>query len=137
MLNVFIYGTLRANEINDIHCTAERSGVAEPRWLGNASVRGRLYDFGPYPGLVPDAGPDVVYGDVYAIDDVLLSVLDEIEEVYPGRPGLFLRDTLAIDLDGVPLDCVFYPIEASLAAGRARIECGDWVAHRRNREKAA
>lgn len=137
MLNVFVYGTLRADEINDIRRAAERHGVAAPRWLGKACVRGRLYDFGSYPGFVPDADADVVHGDVYAIDDALLPVLDEIEEVYPGRPGLFLRDTTTVELNGDALECIFYPVDASAVSDRARIDCGDWVEHRRSREKAA
>jgi gamma-glutamylcyclotransferase (GGCT)/AIG2-like uncharacterized protein YtfP len=137
MLNVFVYGTLRADEINDIRRAAERSGVAAPRWLGKAVVRGRLYDFGAYPGLVPDAGAERVHGDVYAIDDALLPVLDHIEEVYPGRPGLFARDVLSVELGGKVRGCVFYPVDARSVAGRVQIACGDWVMHRREREQAA
>ncbi len=54
MQHVFIYGTLRAGEINDINRAAERHGIPLPQRLGVAYVTGRLFDFGRYPGLVLD-----------------------------------------------------------------------------------
>lgn len=90
MRHVFVYGTLRAGEINDIDRAAARHGIGAPQLLGLGTLRGRLYDFGDYPGMVPGAGEGCVHGDVYAIDERLVPVLDEIEEVYPGVEGLFL-----------------------------------------------
>jgi gamma-glutamylcyclotransferase (GGCT)/AIG2-like uncharacterized protein YtfP len=43
---VFVYGTLRAGEVNDIRAAATRHGIAPPTLIGTASVRGRLFDFG-------------------------------------------------------------------------------------------
>lgn len=75
---LFVYGTLRP-------C----AGTAMARWLaeaglhvGSGSVRGRLYDLGPYPAFV-DAGARVewVRGDVYRLPrlEPLLRVLDRYE----------------------------------------------------------
>ena len=90
MQHVFVYGTLRAGESNDIHRAAERNaGVADPVLVGSGRIRGRLYDFGAYPGVVLDADASSVHGDVYRIEDTLVPVLDEIEEVVPGISGLF------------------------------------------------
>ncbi|QSN60266.1 gamma-glutamylcyclotransferase [Caballeronia sp. M1242] len=135
MQYVFVYGTLRAGEINDINRAAERSGIAAPQWIGTAHVRGRLYDFGAYPGLVLDEeGGTPVKGDVYRIEDALVAVLDEIEEVYPGVEGLFRAHRLHVDveLDGeaTHVDCLIYPVAASAVQELPRIEGGDWVAHR-------
>ncbi|WP_250472505.1 gamma-glutamylcyclotransferase family protein [Caballeronia sp. GAFFF1] len=135
MQYVFVYGTLRAGEINDINRAAERSGIAAPQWIGTAHARGRLYDFGAYPGLVLDEeGGTPVKGDVYRIEDALVAVLDEIEEVYPGVEGLFRAHRLHVDveLDGeaTHVDCLIYPVTASAVQGLPRIEGGDWVAHR-------
>lgn len=67
MQTVFVYGTLRAGEVNDLREAAARNEIAEPNLLGTATVRGHLFDFGLYPGLVVDeAGVDVT-GDVYEI----------------------------------------------------------------------
>ncbi|WP_233863156.1 gamma-glutamylcyclotransferase family protein [Paraburkholderia adhaesiva] len=130
MRYVFVYGTLRAGEINDINVAAARNAITRPRLLGRAAVAGRLFDFGPYPGMVADANAAPVLGDVYEIDDALVPVLDEIEEVYPGVPGLFLSQEVEVEVEGRPMACLFYPVVRERADGRPEIHCGDWVAHR-------
>jgi gamma-glutamylcyclotransferase (GGCT)/AIG2-like uncharacterized protein YtfP len=134
MQHVFIYGTLRAGEINDINRAAERHGMAKPQQIGIAHVHGRLFDFGRYPGLVLDPEGEPVRGDVYRIDDALVPVLDEIEEVYPGVEGLFRSHRLhvMVDIEGTEqhVDCLLYPVAAHSVDGLPRIEGGDWVEHR-------
>ncbi|MCG1055355.1 gamma-glutamylcyclotransferase [Mycetohabitans sp. B5] len=137
MLNVFVYGTLRENEANDIGRAAQRSGTVQPRWLGRGSVKGTLYDLGAYPGLVPDTAAGEVYGDVFEIDEALLPVLDKIEEVFPHHPREFQRNLIQVQLNGRLLPCQFYPVDAASTVGRTPIECGDWVAHRRMRDHGA
>ncbi|WP_231409119.1 gamma-glutamylcyclotransferase [Ralstonia solanacearum] len=133
---VFVYGTLRAGEANDLCLAAARRGIAEPKLVGHAMLHGRLYDFGAYPGLVPDPTGTAVRGDVYRIDPGLVPVLDEIEEVYPGGDALFLRETHTVMLGSEPLDCIVYPVDAVQAAGRHVITGGDWVAYRQAREQS-
>ncbi|MBB2999566.1 gamma-glutamylcyclotransferase (GGCT)/AIG2-like uncharacterized protein YtfP [Paraburkholderia tropica] len=74
MKYVFVYGTLRAGEINDINLAADRHAIARPRHLGLTSLSGRLFDFGTYPGMVAGTHDDAaiqadqparVVGDVY------------------------------------------------------------------------
>jgi gamma-glutamylcyclotransferase (GGCT)/AIG2-like uncharacterized protein YtfP len=130
MQYVFVYGTLRAGEINDIGRAAARHGIAAPRFVGTAVLRGRLYDFGRYPGLVPDDAAALVRGDVYQIDAALVPVLDEIEEVYPGVDGLFRARQVTVEVEGRELHCLFYPVAPDAVADRPRIESGDWVGYR-------
>ncbi|WP_232316653.1 gamma-glutamylcyclotransferase family protein [Candidatus Burkholderia verschuerenii] len=134
---VFVYGTLRAGEINDINRAAERHGIAKPACIGAAYVRGRLFDFGSYPGLVLDDQAAPVRGDVYEIEDALVPVLDEIEEVYPGVEGLFrahrLHVQVALEDAHTDIDCLIYPVAESAVNGLTRIEGGDWVEHRISR----
>lgn len=130
MQNVFVYGTLRAGEVNDISEAAARHDIAEPEWLGTATIRGRLFDFGAYPGLVVDGDGVDVKGDIYAIDDALVAVLDEIEAVYPGVEGLFLAREVTLDVDGEPLACRYYPVTANAVKGLQEIVSGDWVVYR-------
>jgi gamma-glutamylcyclotransferase (GGCT)/AIG2-like uncharacterized protein YtfP len=131
---VFIYGTLRAGEINDMALAAQRHGLPVPQWVGAATVPGTLYDFGDYPGWVPQpqAGAPVA-GDIYRIAPALVAVLDEIEEVYPGEAGLFARITLPVAFAGVTYKCIAYPVQAASAKGFPIIEGGDWVAYRQAR----
>jgi gamma-glutamylcyclotransferase (GGCT)/AIG2-like uncharacterized protein YtfP len=134
MRNVFVYGTLRANEINDIGRAAARHRIEAPRLIGSTTVRGRLYDFGAYPGLVPDASQGPVLGDVYEVHEALVPVLDEIEEVYPGVDGLFKSRELTVVVDGRRMTCLFYPVEVESVAGLPQIEDGDWVEYRLARD---
>ena len=133
MPRVFVYGTLRAGEVNDLNAAARRHDIAAPTLLGTGTVAGRLYDFGTYPGLVLDAGSGQVVGDIYEIPDALLPVLDEIEEVYPGQASLFAREERAVLHNGQPVACLLYPVAESEVATLPRIDCGDWVAYRRAR----
>ncbi|CAG2139813.1 gamma-glutamylcyclotransferase family protein [Ralstonia mannitolilytica] len=134
LIHVFVYGTLRAGEANDLRVAAAARGIPEPELLGSASLHGRLYDFGAYPGLVLDPTGTAVRGDIYRIDAALVPVLDEIEEVYPGGDALFVRENHAVVLGGSTVDCIVYPVSAQHVAGRPVITGGDWVAHRLARE---
>jgi gamma-glutamylcyclotransferase (GGCT)/AIG2-like uncharacterized protein YtfP len=133
MRHVFVYGTLRAGEANDIGIAAARHGIAAPTLIGSASLRGRLFDFGDYPGMIVDPAAGAVVGDVYAIDDALVAVLDEIEEVYPGVEGLFLAREVTVEVNGTQLQCLFYPVASDAVEGLPEIRSGDWIAYRRNR----
>lgn len=134
MRYVFIYGTLRAGEINDIGQAAARHGIAAPRLIGRAAVAGRLYDFGDYPGLVQDETAGLVRGDVYEIEDDLVPVLDDIEGVRPGIDSLFKSRAVSVPVAGRSLACFFYPVDAVSVEGRTRIEAGDWVSYRLARD---
>ena len=129
-IHVFVYGTLRAGEANDLRVAAAKRGIPEPELLGTATLHGRLYDFGTYPGLVLDPTGTAVRGDVYRIDAALVPVLDEIEEVYPGGDALFLREKHAVMLGSEPVECIVYPVSPAHIAGRHVITGGDWVAYR-------
>jgi len=133
MRHVFVYGTLRAGEANDIGMAAARRGIAAPTRIGPASVHGRLFDFGDYPGLVVDPAAGPVVGDVYEIDDALVAVLDEIEEVYPGVDGLFIARDISVEVGGVRVRCRFYPVARESVHGLREIAGGDWVAYRQSR----
>ncbi|WP_347554474.1 gamma-glutamylcyclotransferase family protein [Robbsia sp. KACC 23696] len=106
--DVFVYGTLRHGEINDIALAAMRFGrpdLPAPRHVAVGRVRGHLVDFGDWPGLVPPHGADAagktarcatVRGDVFRIDRALLSILDEIEGIRPDGRGAFYRSEIDV-----------------------------------------
>ncbi|MGN5480758.1 gamma-glutamylcyclotransferase family protein [Cupriavidus basilensis] len=137
MPKVFVYGTLRAGEVNDLNAAARRHGIAAPTLLGTATIAGRLYDFGTYPGLVLDPEAGLAVGDIYEVPDALLPVLDEIEEVYPGQASLFVREEQTVLQGGRPVACLLYPVADGAVAGLPRIDSGDWVAYRKSRDPAA
>ncbi|WP_179405273.1 gamma-glutamylcyclotransferase family protein [Burkholderia guangdongensis] len=135
MRHVFVYGTLRAGEINDIGRAAARHGIAAPVLLGSVALAGELYDFGICPGMIAGAGGGRVWGDLYAIDDRLVPVLDEIERVYPGVDTLYQPVEMEVELNGLRYACFYYPIAPHAVAGLPRIESGDWVRYRRDRDR--
>jgi gamma-glutamylcyclotransferase (GGCT)/AIG2-like uncharacterized protein YtfP len=133
---VFVYGTLRAGEVNDLNAAAQRHGIVAPTLRGPGTVRGRLYDFGTYPGYVPDAAAGEVVGDIYDVDAALLPVLDEIEEIYPGQASLFVRTAQAVQAGDGAVDCLIYPVAPAAVTGLSEIAAGDWVGYRRERDMA-
>jgi gamma-glutamylcyclotransferase (GGCT)/AIG2-like uncharacterized protein YtfP len=127
---IFVYGTLRAGEANDIRLAAERNEIAAPRLVGMSALPGRLYDFGTYPGLVIDETGIPVIGEVYEIHDALVPIVDEIERIYPGDNKLFPANEVALEIGGESLMCRFYPVEPFSVQGKAEIPGGDWIAYR-------
>lgn len=75
--HVFVYGTLRRGDDNDITRL-----LPAPRLVGHAHVAGTLHHLGAYPGIVL-GGPGRVLGEVYAITPALEATLDEIECLPP------------------------------------------------------
>jgi gamma-glutamylcyclotransferase (GGCT)/AIG2-like uncharacterized protein YtfP len=118
--HVFVYGTLRRGEANDIN----RLRPA-PVFLGPARVAGTLYDLGPYPGVIL-GGADRVQGEVYAITPELERQLDLIEEVAPVPSGEYARRDITVELRGRTLVCLVYEIAPARVQGRPRIASGDW-----------
>ena len=71
---VFVYGTLRKGESNhDVLSQAQLLGQHEtpPEYA--------LYDLGAYPAVI--TGHQVIFGEVYLIDEDILKALDELEDV--------------------------------------------------------
>ncbi|ANN78684.1 gamma-glutamylcyclotransferase [Bordetella flabilis] len=132
---VFVYGTLRRGEINDLARAAAGAGLPMPEYVGVASVPGRLYDFGDWPGLLPDPAGAAVTGDVYRIDPALLPVMDAIEEYDPRGSSCFVRRMVRLSVAGRGLDCHYYPIDAAHIGDAVCTDATDWVHHRRLRDR--
>lgn len=123
MPHVFVYGTLRRGGRNDI----ARYRPA-PRWIGEASIAGTLFDLGAYPGIVLE-GEGRVRGEVYAIEPAVEAALDVLEEVADDDSGEYIKRQVRVDVGGQWFDCLVYEIHPTRIAGRAVIESGDWIAH--------
>ena len=95
--------------------------------LGPATVRGRLYDLGEYPGLVLDPAADEVHGTILTVpDDGVLAALDAYEGFEPGHPdrSLFVRTRVEATLgDGQAHECFVYVYNRD-PAGAPRIVDG-------------
>ena len=127
--HVFVYGTLRRGESNDITLLAPA-----PSFIGLARIEGVMHHLGAYPGVRLGPGAEVL-GEVYAIHPDVERRLDEIEMILPEPTGEYLKRELLVELlepNGTvqSLACIVYEISPAHAAGRPLIASGDWVAHK-------
>lgn len=134
---VFVYGTLRAGEINDLARAAAARGLPPATLVGPATVPGMLVDFGDWPGLIPVDDGRRVRGDVFQVEPALVALMDEIEEYQPGKPCCFVRRTVLARLEAPGqqrlLSCQYYPIDPALRAAAVDIAGDDWISHRLSR----
>jgi gamma-glutamylcyclotransferase (GGCT)/AIG2-like uncharacterized protein YtfP len=84
---IFVYGTLRRGGVR------ERCWPQEPLRVEAATVRGCLYDLGPYPALVE--GGDLIGGELWHFRGkdlpATLAALDEVEGYYGTAEDLYRR----------------------------------------------
>jgi len=124
---LFVYGTLRRDSAHPMARYLER--VA--RYLGDATVAGRLYDLGRYPGLVGGGPGERVRGHQFAMDDpaAVLARLDEYEGCPLGEPGpsFFERGlTEALTADGQTRTAWVYTYQGPLTTAKW-IESGEYT----------
>lgn len=76
--SIFVYGTLKRGQ------SRETCWPRKPRSIESATVRGTLFDLGPYPGLIE--GQDVIVGEAWQFAETdmpaTLATLDEIEDFH-------------------------------------------------------
>ena len=124
---VFLYGTLVPG-----HEPAEMTPVVTRlRRVGPARVKGRLYDFGAYPGAILDESSDSsISGRVFEVPDKdLLTALDDYEGFDPeDRAGsLFVRVKCPVTLaDGRKLECWIYVYDGN-PGGAPVVAGGDYA----------
>lgn len=143
---VFVYGTLRRGGSNDINLRKPA-----PRFVGRASIRGRLFDLGPYPGLILGSvdsssssveGVVQVLGEVYAVLPALEENLDELEGLLPVPTGEYFKRFMPLDIvlpDTIAsihgpgsqraVVCIVYEINPERTRSCALVPGGDWIAH--------
>ena len=126
--HLFIYGTLLPERAP----SAVSEAIKRLRYVGRASVRGRLYDLGEFPGAVLDASsPMKIMGRVFTLpeDVTLLDSLDEYEGFAPHnrKDSLFSREeTVATLENGRKLQCWIYIYNQNVT-GAKLILSGDYL----------
>lgn len=86
---LFVYGTLMRSAATAYGRSQRQRLHAAATWLGPATVVGRLYDLGAYPGLIASTrASDLVHGELLRLDDAeaVLPWLDAYEGIVPGAP---------------------------------------------------
>ena len=118
---VFVYGTLRKGQRNDINLYQP-----QPLYIGSSWVNGQLYSRGWYPGIRL-GGEQSVVGEVYQVSAQLLAQLDVLEEVAPVPSGEYQRIQMEVVCGERQLVCEMYELSARCAAQSTVIEEGDWL----------
>jgi gamma-glutamylcyclotransferase (GGCT)/AIG2-like uncharacterized protein YtfP len=127
--HLFVYGTLLSAAGHAKGARLRR----EARLLGAATMPGRLYSLGRYPGMVEAAGPEpLVHGELYALRTPAVSLewLDAYEGIVPGKPELspYARVERPAQLaSGETLDTWVYLYRRSVEA-RPEVPGGRWIA---------
>ena len=95
--NLFVYGTLRRNAQRDaVQQAAHEKLARHSRWLGTATVDGKLYPLGEFFVLVyPER--ERVPGEVYAVDPAQWRPVIEYLDDYEGSD--YRRDVVQAQLD--------------------------------------
>ena len=97
-------------------------------FFGNATVNGKLFDLGQFPGLVMSGSDTQVFGAVYEIDDSTLEQLDEIE-----ASAEYYRQQREAFVDDKEIKCWIYTPDPQKCTDDKLIASGDWIEHSRNR----
>lgn len=117
---VFVYGTLRRGGSHHWRMDGAefvRSGV----------IRGRLYRFDWYPGLVADDAGGEITGEVYAVGAELLAALDLFEGLSAGEiEGSEYRRVRVTVSGGDPVTAWIWEWLGPVDEAR-RITGGDWL----------
>jgi gamma-glutamylcyclotransferase (GGCT)/AIG2-like uncharacterized protein YtfP len=124
---LFVYGSLRRDAPGG---RADLLGD-DAEFLGVGRVRGRLFDLGAYPGLLPAVTRDErVRGELYVIRSRrTLSRLDAYEDFDPRRPerSLFLRREALVEMDSGATTTAWVYWYAGPASRGRRIASGDYL----------
>ena len=109
--HLFVYGTLRRGSAVPL----ARELAARAAYCGAATVCGRLYSLGPYPGILLGGGvADRVAGDVYELpmEPDLLARLDAYEGCarHSPQPHEFGRVRAPARLGDRPIDVWVYEL---------------------------
>lgn len=119
--HVFVYGTLRKGDSNDI-----TKLTPAPVFMGNAEILGDMYNLGAYPGVIL-GGSNLILGEVYAITEPLERILDGIESEYPAQSNEYFKRDIQVLVNEELLDCIVYEINATYVQGKPQINSGNWL----------
>lgn len=111
-MQLFVYGSLKSGESNHAFY------MKGQRLLGPARTQEhfRLYELGPYPGLVPAADGIAIEGELWEVDEEAMVRIDQLEDA---QGGVYQR--ARITLAEPPTEAIVYLYQGDVSHGR---ECG-------------
>jgi len=129
---IFVYGTLRRDPAHEMFHLLAKSA----RFVGDATVPGRLFDLGDYPGMVSSDDGNRVIGEVYEFDPAEwphgIRQLDEYEGCSPGdpEPHEYCREVVNARLENGETVSAWAYVLNRLPVGSREIQSGDYLASR-------
>ncbi len=124
---LFVYGSLRSGFKHPAYEYISRYFVL----LGDAQVKGNLYDMGDYPAAIPENGDHYIIGELYRIKDEAefswaLAQLDGYEgtDMEPDEKPEYRREITEVECQGQKQSAWIYWYNSDIS-GRPRIASGD------------
>lgn len=135
--NLFVYGSLRSGFRNPVYKYLTKYF----NLLGEALVKGKLYDMGDYPVAVPTDEGKFISGELYAINNPLefswaIAQLDDYEglNTEAGEQPLYKREEVVAYQDGQAVSAWIYWFNHSVS-GHPEIESGDLLQYLQKKNK--
>jgi gamma-glutamylcyclotransferase (GGCT)/AIG2-like uncharacterized protein YtfP len=134
---LFVYGSLRKGFHSDVY----QYIFNYFHFVGDAKVKGLLYDLGPYPAAIPVDEDAFIVGELYEIKNkdeygYAIAQLDDYEGVDPleGETKYYRRDPVEVYIEDHTIRAWIYwynqPVE-----GYPQIESGDVLQYMRDKAK--
>lgn len=114
---VFVYGTLRRGSAR-----AMSIRFPDSEFIADATVSGRLYDLGAYPGFFPNESNSLVIGEVYEVAEEILASLDSFEAA-----SNYWRKQVELYVGASRMTCWIYEPDPEFYSSRKLITSGDWI----------
>ena len=135
--NLFVYGSLRSGFRNPVYNYLTKYF----HLLGEAVVKGRIYDLGDAPVAIPTTAEKFISGELYSINNPLefswaIGQLDDYEgiETEEGEVPLFKREEVLVYQNGQPVPAWIYWFNGDVT-GKPEIESGDLLQYLQQKNK--
>jgi gamma-glutamylcyclotransferase (GGCT)/AIG2-like uncharacterized protein YtfP len=135
--NLFVYGSLRSGFRNPVYSYLTKYF----HLLGEAVVKGKLYDMGEYPVAIPAEEEKFISGELYAINDPsefswAIAQLDDYEglNTEAGEQPLYKREEVLAYQGGQPVTAWIYWFNGNIS-GQPEIESGDIMQYLQKKNK--
>jgi len=124
--NVFVYGSLRQGHGN--HVLLEQDGA---EYVSTHRVRLPFFmiSLGGFPGLIKDDSGHYITGEIYRVDEHVMSDLDRLE----GFPSFYNREQ--IEIDGT-FCWIYFLNNSEHYSVRDRVTSGNWTQFVRGNDPA-
>ena len=127
IFHVFVYGSLRKGFRSPAYEYISRFF----NFIGDAKVKGKLYDLGEYPAAAPTSGDTFIIGELYAIKEPsefpwAIGQLDDYEgvDVEAGEQQLYRREVIDASINSEVIPAWIYWYNGDIS-GKPIVASGD------------